>query len=80
MLRQKEQGLTAIITEERLKPEEIRQFMETALQAVEIKTTETDIDKLMPPMSRFGGGNRAAKKQGIIDRLKAFLNKYFGFA
>ena len=52
--------------------------METALQVGEIKTTGTDIDMLMPPVSRFGGGNRAAKKQGIIDRLKAFFEKFHG--
>ena len=75
--RQKEQELTAIITEEKLKPEETRKFIETALQAGEIKITGTDIDRLMPPVSRFGGG-RAAKKQGIIDRLKNFFDEFFG--
>ena len=80
VMRQKEEELTAIITEEKLKPEETRQFIETALQAGEIKTTGTDIDRLMPPVSRFGGGNRAAKKQGIIDRLKVFFDKFFGIA
>lgn len=38
VMRQKEQELTAIITEEKLKPEETRQYIETALQAGEIKT------------------------------------------
>ena len=78
VIRHKEQDLAAIIAEEKLKPEETRQFIETALQAGEIKTTGTDIDKLMPPVSRFGGGNRAAKKQGIIDKLKTFFDKFFG--
>ena len=32
----------------------------------------------MPPISRFGGGGRAKKKQGVIDRLKTFFEKYFG--
>ncbi len=36
------------------------------------------IDKLMPPVSRFGSGNRAAKKQTIIDKLKAFFERFFG--
>ena len=78
VMRQKEQELAMIITEERLKPEETRRFIETALQAGEIKTTGTDIDRLMPPVSRFGGGNRAAKKQGVIDKLKTFFDKFFG--
>ena len=75
---QKERELTAIITEEKLKPEETRQYIETALQAGEINTTGTDIDRLMPPVSRFGSGNCAAKKQGIIDKLKTFFDKFFG--
>ena len=32
----------------------------------------------MPPVSRFGGGGRAKKKQGVIEKLKAFFEKYFG--
>ena len=78
VMQKKEEELAAIITEEKLKPEETRQFIENALQAGEIKTTGTDIDRLMPPVSRFGGGNRAAKKQGIIDRLRIFFDRFFG--
>lgn len=32
----------------------------------------------MSPVSQFGSGNRAEKKQGIIDKIKAFFEKYFG--
>ena len=46
--------------------------------AGEIRITGTDIDKLMPPVSRFGGGGRARKKQGVIDKLKAFFERFFG--
>ena len=44
----------------------------------EIKTAGTDIDKIMPPISRFGGGGRAKKKLGVIEKLRAFFEKYFG--
>ena len=71
----KEQELETIIKEERLKPEETRKFIEASIQADEIRTVGTDIDKLMPPASHFGGGNRAAKKQNIIERLKAFFGQ-----
>lgn len=78
---QREEELTRIILEERLRPEETRRFIENALKAGELKTTGTDVDRLMPPMSRFGGGgNRTVKKQGIIDRLKSFFEKFFGAA
>ena len=75
---QKEADLTAIITEENLKPEEARKFIENSLRDGTLKTTGTDIDKIMPPVSRFGSGSRAARKQGIIEKLKSFFEKYFG--
>ena len=76
--KQREADLDQIIQEEKLKPEETRKFLENAFREGEVKTVGTDIDKLMPPVSRFGGGNRAKKKQTIIDKLKAFFEKYFG--
>ena len=76
--RQREADLEQIIQEEKLKPDETRRFLENAFREGEVKTVGTDIDKLMPPVSRFGGGNRAQKKQTIIEKLKAFFEKYFG--
>ena len=32
----------------------------------------------MPPVSRFGGGARATKKQNVIDKFKVFFEKYYG--
>ena len=78
VIQQKETDLSALIADEKLKDEETRKYIENAFRDGGIKTTGTDIDKLMPPVSRFGGGNRAAKKQGIIDKLLAFFEKYFG--
>lgn len=75
---QRERDLTEIIKDEKLKPEETRIFLENSFREGEIKTVGTDIDRLMPPISRFGGGNRPQKKQGVIDKLKSFFEKYFG--
>lgn len=74
----REEDLENIIKEEKLKSEETRKFLENAFRDGEIKTAGTDIDKLMPPVSRFGGGKRAEKKQGVISKLKTFFEKYFG--
>ena len=74
---QREADLAAIIADEKLKPTETRKFLENSFREGEVKTVGTDIDRLMPPVSRFGG-NRERKKQGIIDKLKAFFEKYFG--
>ena len=76
--KEREAELAQIIADERLKPQETRDFIETAFRDGEVKTTGTDIDKIMPPVSRFGGSGRAAKKQTVIDKLKAFFEKYFG--
>ena len=75
---EKECELTAIIEEEKLKPEETRKFIENAFRDGSVKTTGTDIDKIMPPVSRFGGGNREEKKQGIITKLLKFFERFFG--
>lgn len=74
----RQEDLENIIKEEKLKPEETRRFLENSFRDGEIKTAGTDIDKLLPPVSRFGGGKRAEKKQGVIDKIKAFFEKYFG--
>ena len=75
---QRERDLTEIIKDEKLKEPETRKFLENSFREGEVKTVGTDIDRLMPPISRFGGGNRAQKKQGVIDKLKSFFEKYFG--
>jgi len=78
VVEQHEHDLEAIIAEEKLKPEDTRRFLDNAFRDGEIKTTGTDIDKIMPPISRFGSGDRAAKKQSVIEKLSAFFEKYFG--
>lgn len=74
----KEQDLTTIITNEKLKPKETVKFIEGVFRDGSLKTTGTDIDKILPPISRFFGGNRAEKKQSVIEKLSVFFEKYFG--
>ena len=75
---ERERELAQIIQEEKLKDSETRKYVENAFRDGEIRTSGTEIDKLLPPISRFGGGNRAQKKQGVIDKLKVFFDKFFG--
>ena len=76
---QRETDIQTLITEEKLKSEETRKFVENAFRDGVLKTTGTDVDRLMPPVSRFGGGgSRDKKKQVVIEKLKAFFEKYFG--
>lgn len=79
VIHQREVDIKKLIEEEKLKPEETKKFVENAFRDGVVKTTGTDVDKLMPPVSRFGGGgSRDQKKQTIIEKLKAFFEKYFG--
>ena len=72
-------ALRQIIQEENLREPETRKFLENAFRDGEIKTTGTDIDKLMPPVSRFGGGGaRAKKKQAVIEKLQGFFRQFYG--
>lgn len=77
---QKEADLDNIIEEEHLKPEETKKFIANSFRDGMLKTSGTDIDKILPPVRRFGGGgnNRQEKKQGIIEKLSSFFEKYLG--
>lgn len=76
---QREKDLCTLIKEEKLKPEETRKFIENCFREGEVKTTGTDIDKILPPVSRFGGdGARAKKKKTVIYKLREYFEKYSG--
>ena len=51
--------------------------MANAFRDGAIRTTGPDIDKILPAMSLFGGGNRQEKKT-VIEKLKGFFEKYVG--
>ena len=57
---------------------ETRKFIDNSFRDGQIKTSGTDIEKILPPMKRFGGGNRAERKEMIIEKVKKFFEKYFG--
>ena len=75
---QKEIDLKKIINDENLNEEETRKFLDNAFRDGQVKTNGTDIEKILPPMRRFGGGNRTERKQTIIDKILKFFEKYFG--
>ncbi|MCM1056384.1 MAG: type I restriction endonuclease subunit R [Firmicutes bacterium] len=76
---QRENDLVAIIKDEKLKDKETHIFIENSFRDGVLKTTGTDIDAIMPAVSRFGGsgaGNRTETKKRVIDRLLAYFEKY----
>ena len=74
---QNEKDIEEIIREQRLKPDETREFINNSFRDGYIKTTGVEIDRIMPPISIFDT-NREKTERGIIERLKEFFNKYCG--
>jgi type I restriction enzyme R subunit len=75
---QREADLATIITEEKLRPEETRKFMEQSFTDGFVTTTGVAITKVLPPMPIFGGGasKREVKKRTVLEKLTAFFHKY----
>ena len=74
---EKERQLNEIIAQENLKPDETRKFIDNSFRDGVLRTTGTDIDKIMPPISRFGGG-REEKKASVVAKLLKFFERFFG--
>ena len=75
---QKEQDLARIIDEEKLKPAPTERFIDGSFRNGLLKTTGTDINNILPAISRFGNGAWVAKKQTVIEKLLTFFEKYLG--
>ena len=74
---EKEKELASIVAEENLKPAETEKFVASTFRDGRLKTTGIALDAILPPVRRFGGG-RAAKKRSVIEKLKAFFDKFMG--
>ena len=68
--------MNQIIKDERLKPEETEHYMDVALKDGYFKTTGTDFDHILPPVSRFGGKRKTIKDR-VSEKLTNFYEKYF---
>ena len=75
------QELDQIITDENLKPDQARAFVDRAFRDGAIPTMGTAITQILPPVSRFAkGNNHALKKQTVLEKLTAFFERYFGLS
>ena len=74
---EKKHQLDAIISEERLKPEETAAFIQRAFQDGYVTETGTGIAKILPPSNPFLPES-GAKKQAVIDKLKDYLKRFMG--
>lgn len=78
----REKELCDLIETENLNDEATREFVSIAFRDGELRETGTELDALLPPMSRFRntGPLRLEKKERLIDALKKFFEKFFGIA
>ena len=77
VLEEEKKDLDALIVAEKMPEYETRKFIENSFRDGAMKTTGTGIDKIMPPMSYFGGG-KIERKKSIIEKLQSFFDKYSG--
>lgn len=75
---EKEKEIKQIIEEEHLKEAETREYIKNCFRDGFVKTNGTDLDKILPPMSRFGGSNRAEKKQRVLMKIISFFERFYG--
>lgn len=73
----RDKELETLIEQESLNSNMTHEFMKYSFNQGDIKTSGTDIDNLLPAMSRFGG-DRSVKKQTVIEKFKAFFERYYG--
>lgn len=73
--------LERIIDEEGLKPDGARRFMADAFQRGYVSELGTGLDNIMPPINPFiREANRMGRKMAIVERLRAFFNRFYDVA
>ncbi|RJT97372.1 type I restriction endonuclease subunit R [Arthrobacter frigidicola] len=73
--------LEAIVAEHRLKPDQTREFIDAAFRDGQLRTTGTEITRILPPVSRFrreaGHGDL---KRRVVEALTGFFNRFVGLS
>ena len=75
----REAELDALITDQKLRPDETRAFIEAAFRDGQLRTTGTAITKILPPVSRFAAdGGHGETKRTVVEVLTRFFERFFG--
>ncbi|MDR2499121.1 MAG: type I restriction endonuclease subunit R [Tannerellaceae bacterium] len=70
--------LDKIIADEKLDKEATYKFIQNAFRDGHVHTTGTAIAQILPPMSRFNvHDNRSQRKEIVLDKLRAFVDRYW---
>lgn len=79
--KQRESELEEIIASENLKREQTLGFVDLAFADGVLRTTGTEVTKILPPVSRFSKEkNHGEKKRRVIEKLTVFFERFFGLA
>ena len=73
---EKEQKINELITEENLK-EKSKKFIEKSISRGYVAQGGTELDDVLPPVRRVGG-EREAKKQSVLSKLKDIVKVFVG--
>ena len=73
----KRRDLAELVEAENLKGDEAMKFFEGSLRDGVLKTTGTDIDQILPPLSRFGTARQQTKER-VIAALQVLFDRYKG--
>lgn len=87
---QRDEAIDNLVNEEDLNKDATIKFLRNAFKDGKIRTSGSDINKILPKMSMFGsmdddletskkaGFERNEKKQRVIEKLFSLFNKFFG--
>jgi len=77
---EREREIAELIAAENLREPETRAFFQKALEDGVLRGAGTDMDLVLPPMSRFGSAaaGREEKKRRVFERLSALFDRYRG--
>lgn len=73
--KQADEELNEVIEQENLKEDKTKSYIAKSLRDNDLKTVGTEFDAILPNISRFGG-KRAKVKERVIEKLKAFFERY----
>jgi|GEM_PF-2549021 len=75
----REAELEAIIAAQKLKPEPTRAFIDAAFRDGHLRTTGTEITRILPPVCRFRReAGRGDLKRSTLEALTVFFDRFFG--
>ena len=79
--KQKKDEFAKLVNEEHLKSDKAMEFIEMAFTRGYVPEGGLELNNIMPPINPFDpNANRQGKVEHVLDRLKSFFTKYYGFA